>query len=81
MLMSATLPGDREITDREHRERLKAWCRAQMDDGDCQETCRLRRWNRTAAQRHVDLALVHLFLVMVHLFLVMVHRESSTATR
>ncbi|GJD77988.1 hypothetical protein GCM10007886_01390 [Methylobacterium gregans] len=57
---------DREIPDREHREQLKAWCRAQMDDGAFRETCRLRGWNRTTAQRHVDLALAHLFLVMIY---------------
>ena len=57
---------EREIPDREHREQLKAWCRAQMDEGAFREACRLRGWNRSSAQRHVDLALAHLFLVMVH---------------
>ncbi|MRI57774.1 hypothetical protein D8770_28340 [Methylobacterium sp. DB1607] len=57
---------EREIPDREHREQLKAWCRAQMDEGAFRETCRLRGWSRSTAQRHVDLALAHLFLVMIH---------------
>ncbi len=56
---------EREIPDREHREQLKAWCRAQADEGAFRETCRLRGWSRTTAQRHVDLAITHLLLVMV----------------
>lgn len=58
---------EREIPDREHREQLKAWARAQADEGAFREMCRLRGWNRTTALRHVDLALAHLFLVMIRL--------------
>ena len=57
---------EQQVPDREHREQLKAWCRAQMDEGAFREICRLRGWNRTSALRHVDLALAHLFLVMIH---------------
>ncbi|MCJ2112960.1 hypothetical protein MKK64_17405 [Methylobacterium sp. E-025] len=55
---------ERHVPDREHREQLKAWSRAQADDGAFREACRLRGWNRTSAQRHVDLALAQIFLVM-----------------
>ncbi|MCJ2107873.1 hypothetical protein MKK70_21335 [Methylobacterium sp. E-041] len=55
---------EQHVTDREHREQLKAWCRSHMDEGAFREACRLRGWNRTTAQRHVDLALAQIFLVM-----------------
>lgn len=58
---------EREITDRQHREQLKAWCRSQADEGAFRDICRRRGWNRTTALRHVDLALAHLFLVMIRL--------------
>lgn len=31
---------EREIPHRDHREQLKAWCRAQMDEGAFREACR-----------------------------------------
>ena len=59
--------GDLLRRDREHREQLKAWARAQADEGAFREVCRLRGWNRTTALRHVGLALAHLFMVMIRL--------------
>ena len=56
---------ERQVSDREHREQLKAWCRAQADEGAFREACRLRGWNRNSAQRHVDLALAQVFLAMI----------------
>lgn len=55
---------ERHVADREHREQLKAWARAQGDEASFRETCRDRGWDRRSAQRHVDKALAMLLIVM-----------------
>ena len=52
------------MAEREHREQLKAWARAQADEGAFRQSCRLRDWNRTTALRNVELALGAIYLIM-----------------
>ena len=52
------------IRDREHREQLKAWARAQAEESAFRQICQLRGWNRTTALRHVELALGMIYMMM-----------------
>lgn len=55
---------ERYVSDREHREQLKAWARSQGSEASFRAACILRQWDRGTAQRHVDKALAMLLLVM-----------------